>query len=90
MALNKDGAMFAYRMSKAAINAATKSMSVEFAELGIVTVALHPGWVKTDMGGPKAPLEVDEAMRQLWETVRALGAAQNGAFLDYQGNKLEW
>lgn len=82
--------MFAYRMSKAALNAATRSMSVEFGAHGMLAVAVHPGWVQTRLGGEKAPLQVDEAMADMWRTVQALGAPQNGAFLDWRGERIEW
>lgn len=90
MSANADGGNYAYRMSKAALNAATKTMSVEFAALGMISVALHPGWVRTDLGGPRAPLEVEPTMAELWTTLRAVGANHNGAFLDYRGERLEW
>lgn len=87
---NTEGAMFAYRMSKAALNAATKAMSCEFAAFGVLCVSMHPGWVRTRMGGTKAPLEVTDAMAQMWQTVQALGARQNGSFIDYRGERIEW
>lgn len=90
IAANTDGAHYAYRMSKSALNAATKAMSVEFKSLGIVAVVLHPGWVRTDLGGPRAPLEVDATVAEMWQTLAALSERQNGAFIDYRGERLEW
>ncbi len=54
---NTSGGMYIYRSSKAALNQVVKSLSVDFKSLGITVIALHPGWVKTDMGGPNAQLQ---------------------------------
>lgn len=56
----------------------------------ILCVALHPGWVKTDMGGSHAPLTVEESCREMTKTIFGLNESHNGGFIQYDGTKLEW
>jgi len=82
------GGMLPYRASKAALNMLVKSLSIEQAPRKVVCLALHPGWVKTDMGGPEAPLEAPDSIRQMRATIANATMADNGAYLDYRGEKL--
>ena len=79
-----------YRISKAALNMATKSMSVDFKNDSILCVAIHPGWVQTDMGGANADLDVEDSCKQMTQTIQALNESQNGAFIQYDGKSLPW
>ncbi|KXJ76421.1 hypothetical protein RP20_CCG009675 [Aedes albopictus] len=90
IAANTDGGLYAYRTSKAALNAATKSMSLDLKPNQIMAVALHPGWVRTDMGGSKAPLSVDQSCDGMVQTVMQLSEKHNGGFLQYDGKELPW
>jgi len=85
-----NGGNFAYRASKAALNSITKTMSAEFKGDKIMVVSIHPGWVKTDMGGPKAPLSVEESTNTTIKTLYGLKEEHNGAFIDYTGKPLPW
>lgn len=87
---NKQGGMYAYRLSKTALNAATKSMSVDLKGDKICCVALHPGWVKTDLGGSHAPLEIDSSCNEMIQTMFNLNESHNGTFIQYDGKKLAW
>lgn len=87
---NRSGNAYAYRMSKAALNMASRSLAVDLAEDGIISVVLHPGWVKTRMGGSGARLTVEEAVTSLIETIDGLGADQSGGFYDREGQPLPW
>jgi NAD(P)-dependent dehydrogenase (short-subunit alcohol dehydrogenase family) len=87
---NRSGDAYAYRLSKSALNMATKSMAVDLAADGIMAVALHPGWVRTDMGGPNARTPVDEAVRSLVRTIQSLTMDQSGGFYDSEGKPLPW
>jgi len=87
---NKDGGFYPYRCSKAALNAATQSMSLDFMNDGILAVAIHPGWCKTDMGGKNAPLDVDTATSSILKTLRGLTSEQNGAFIQYDGQSIAY
>ncbi|KAI8118914.1 C-factor [Lucilia cuprina] len=83
---NVEGGLYAYRTSKSALNAATKSLSIDLYANKILCVALHPGWVRTDMGGSNAPLDVEPTTAEIIETVMKFGAKHNGGF--YQYNEL--
>jgi len=79
-----------YRVSKAALNMLSKNQSLEYKNSNITTIALHPGWVKTDMGGVNAPLEPPEAIGKMLQVIDSLTPEQNGTFLSYSGETLEY
>lgn len=85
---NTTGDAYAYRMSKAALNMASKSMAVDLRGEGIISVVLNPGWVKTDMGGPSAPTPVEESVRRMLGIIDALTLEQSGSFIDYRGHTI--
>ncbi len=87
---NSGGGLYTYRMSKAALNAGLKSLSIELKPRAIAVAALHPGWVKTDMGGAGAEVGVAESVAGLRQVIAGLTPAKTGAFLDYRGNALPW
>jgi NAD(P)-dependent dehydrogenase (short-subunit alcohol dehydrogenase family) len=80
----------AYKVSKAALNMVTKAVSGEFADDGITVVSVHPGWVKTDMGGSGAPLTVDESISSVMKVISSLQKSQTGSFFSYDGTILPW
>ncbi len=79
-----------YAISKAALNMAVRLAAMPMAEHGIRSVALHPGWVKTDMGGPAAPLEAAESVAGMLRVMDALPDGACGDFIDYRGETLPW
>ncbi|MGL6291086.1 MAG: SDR family oxidoreductase [Silanimonas sp.] len=79
-----------YAVSKAALNMAVRLAAIPMAEQGIRSVALHPGWVRTDMGGPGAPLEAPESVAGMLAVVDTLPASARGDFIDYRGERLPW
>lgn len=87
---NDSGGMYPYRTSKAALNAATKSMSCDLKDGKILCISMHPGWVRTDMGGSKAPLDVDTSTQNIVQTLMALDASHNGGFFEHDGKPLPW
>lgn len=87
---NSSGRAWSYRISKAALNMATRNMAHELASRGITAVAMHPGWVKTDMGGPNAPLSIPDAVTSMVATIRGLGEDDGGRFIDREGHDLPW
>lgn len=87
---NDSGGMLAYRSSKAALNAAWRSLSIDWKDSGLTLAMLHPGWVKTDMGGPDAQIDAATSVAGLRKVITGLTAADSGSFLDYQGNRLDW
>lgn len=81
---------YGYSASKAALNMAAKVLSHELRPDGVCVAAISPGWVKTDMGTPEAPLEPNEVAEGIWAAVRGLEAGQSGAFLDWRGERIPW
>lgn len=81
---NTSGGAYGYRMAKAALNMANKSMSIDYQSKGLVAVVMNPGWVRTDMGGAGAPLHVEVAVRHMLETIDAITPDDNGKFLNYK------
>ncbi len=79
-----------YNISKAAQNMVTRLLAHAVAERGIVVLALHPGWVQTDMGGKDATLDAGSAVTGLLRTIDAADASTSGRFLDWQGRPLPW
>lgn len=80
----------AYRCSKAAVNMVVRAAACEFGPQGAIVVGLHPGWVRTDMGGPNAHLGVTESVEDLREVIAGLSEGSNGGFFDYSGRQLPW
>jgi len=79
-----------YNMSKAAQNMATALLARALAERGIVVAALHPGWVRTDMGGEGASLAPADAVAALLRVVGGLTDEDSGRFLDWRGRPVPW
>lgn len=75
---------------QAALNAATKSMSVDLKADGILVTCLHPGWVRTDLGGSNAPMEVDTSVGCILDTLSLLTEKHTGCFVQYDGKILPW
>lgn len=80
-----DFSRYAYSVSKAALNMWTRALANELKLEGIIVVALSPGWVRTDMGGPDATLSAGESARAIVQTVARLRPRQAGRFLDRHG-----
>jgi NAD(P)-dependent dehydrogenase (short-subunit alcohol dehydrogenase family) len=87
---NISGDWLAYRASKAALNAAWKTLAVDMAAAPISIAMLHPGWVKTDMGGGGAPLEPHESVAAMRRVIEGLSPRDKGAFLNHRGETLPW
>ncbi len=87
---NRSGGSYAYRMSKAALNMASRNLAIELAPEGIVAAAFNPGWVKTDMGGAGAPTDVAESVHALIARIDALDASSSGGFYDWKGPAWPW
>ncbi len=87
---NTSGGEYAYRMSKAALNMASRSMAVDLRGRGVISVVFNPGWVKTDMGGPSASLSVEQSVGALVARIDALTMAESGSFLNWRGQNYEW
>ena len=78
-----------YRASKAAVNSVLKDASLALAGQA-VCVAFHPGWVRTDMGGANADIDVTESVAGIRRTLAGLSESDNGSFFNYDGQPLAW
>jgi len=90
IALRQEFRTPSYAIGKAAQNMVTSLLSQALASRGIKVVALHPGWVRTDMGGDNAALSVAESVSGLLRVIDHLTPADSGRFLDWQGDPLPW
>lgn len=79
-----------YRLSKAAQNMATRLLAAALADRGISVLALHPGWVQTDMGGDGATLPAADSARGLLGVIDAATLKDSGRFLDWRGREVAW
>jgi len=84
------GATIPYSSSKAALNLLAKALSVQLASRGIIVVALHPGWVKTDIGGAGAPLSAPTSVRGLRKVIQSLKSKDSGKFFSHDGSTIPW
>ena len=87
---NGSGGSWAYRMSKTALNMASRNMGHELAREGITAVVIHPGWVQTDMGGSAAPLTIEEAVTSMAATMDRFTPEHSGGFYDRHGEPMPW
>ncbi|HEX8307779.1 MAG TPA: SDR family oxidoreductase [Allosphingosinicella sp.] len=87
---DSSGGYVGYRASKAALNAAWRALALGWRERPVTLVLLHPGWVQTDMGGPQAPLSVEESVAGMRAVIAGLGRSESGAFVDYRGAPIPW
>jgi NAD(P)-dependent dehydrogenase (short-subunit alcohol dehydrogenase family) len=87
---NSSGGSYAYRSSKAGVNAVMKSFSIDLAPRGITCVVVHPGWVRTDMGGAGGKLAPAESVKALRALIESLKAGDAGKFFNYDGSELPW
>ena len=90
MADNGSGGSYLYRSSKAALNAVMKSLAFDFARQGTGVLIFHPGWVRTDMGGPNGLIEVDESINGMRQQIERFDLSQTGSFIKYDGSSMPW
>jgi len=90
MADNGSGGSYVYRSSKAALNSAMLSAAIDLKPQGIKVAILHPGWVKTDMGGPNAEITTQQSADQLRKILSELDINTSGNFFDIDGSIIPW
>ncbi|KAI8877868.1 NAD(P)-binding protein [Backusella circina FSU 941] len=88
--LEKAGTNSAYKVSKTALNMITALFANALEVESFVVISIHPGWVRTDMGGQNAHLEVPDSVRHLISSITSLTTADNGRFLNYDGQSISW
>lgn len=87
---NGSGGYYPYRSSKAALNAVMKSLSIDLKPKKIGALILHPGWVKTDMGGPNAEITPAVSVRGMRNVIERFTLKDSGKFFNYDGKELPW
>jgi NAD(P)-dependent dehydrogenase (short-subunit alcohol dehydrogenase family) len=87
---NASGGSYPYRASKAGVNAVMKSFAIDLAPRGITCVVVHPGWVRTDMGGTGGKLAPAESVKALRALIDSLAPEHAGKFYNYDGSELPW
>jgi NAD(P)-dependent dehydrogenase (short-subunit alcohol dehydrogenase family) len=87
---NGSGGSYLYRSSKAAVNMVVKNLAIDLKPIGITAVVFHPGWVKTDMGGPNALISAEQCVSGIRQVIARLTIADSGKFFSYDGQVVPW
>lgn len=90
MTENTSGGGYIYRSSKAALNSVVKSLSNDLSSQGFTVLALHPGWVQTEMGGPNALIDTDTSALGLIKVIESSNIEVSGHFFNYDGSEIDW
>ena len=90
IARTSGGGWHSYKASKAALNMCTRLQAAELEADGVIVVAMHPGWVRTDMGGSSARLSTEASVAGMLEVIGNLSPDDAGRFLAYDGEELPW
>ena len=87
---NVRGRYYMYRSSKTALNACVKNLAIDYGPRGIACIAFHPGFVRTDMGGPNGAIDAPTSVTGLMKLLEAARPEHNGRFFEYTGIELDW
>ena len=87
---NQGGGAYIYRSSKSALNAAVKSLSIDLKSQGFTAAMLHPGLVRTDMGGPNGLIDTKTSVKGMVSVIDNITDEQSGQFLNYDGRVIPW
>ncbi len=91
IAATERGGSLSYRIAKAGVNMLSRSLAAELATEGIISLALHPGWVQTEMGGPNATLSIEDSADGIARVImNAKLETHSGRFFDWRGEALEY
>ncbi len=90
LADNTSGGSYAYRSSKAAVNMVVRSLALDLAPRGITCIVMNPGWVRTDMGGPRGTISPAESIKAMRSVIADLRPDDSGKFLNYTGKPYPW
>ena len=85
-----DGSALIYRSSKAALNNVVRGLSLALKADGLTAVAVHPGWVKTDMGGANAALTPERSIGAMRKVIAGLTPSDSGRYINYDGTEIPW
>lgn len=87
---NRSGGCYGYRLSKAALNMVTKNLANDLSSRGIIVISIHPGWVRTRMGGPVASISTKTSVSGMLDVLEGLTIKESGSFFNYKGEELPW
>ena len=87
---NRGGGSYIYRSSKTALNSVVRSLSVDLREEDFSVAVLHPGWVRTDMGGPNGLIDVTASVSGMMSVIEGLSPNDSGQFFNYDGSIIPW
>ncbi len=87
---NTSGGSYAYRASKSALNSAMRSLAIDLEKRGVTVILLHPGWVRTDMGGEGGLISTEESVSCLRGVLDRAGPGETGSFFDRDGSIIPW
>lgn len=87
---NTSGGSYIYRTSKTALNSMMRSLTHDLTSKGVSTLTLHPGWVRTDMGGSNAWINSSESVIGMIKQIKKLSKENSGQYLDYAGKTIKW
>lgn len=87
---NSSGGEYIYRSTKTALNMVVKSLAIDLRASGVTVASLHPGWVRTDMGGPRGLIDVQTSVAGLCQVIETLDLAHSGCFFAYDGSEIPW
>jgi NAD(P)-dependent dehydrogenase (short-subunit alcohol dehydrogenase family) len=85
---NTSGGIYPYRTSKTALNMVSKCLAVDLKPAAIKVIAVHPGWVQTDMGGPNALINTQTSVSNMIDTIKSVNDSTLGDFLNYDGKPI--
>ena len=81
---------YSYSASKAALNMYSLRLSHDLKDTGVIVIMLHPGWVKTDMGGPNADIAPQDSIKSMLQFIDTLTLDKSGGYYDYTGKTIPW
>ena len=87
---NRGGGSYVYRSSKSAVNIVMKSLAIDLEPKGIIVGLLHPGWVRTDMGGPNALISTEKSVSGMRQVIEELTHTDSGKFFAFDGQIIPW
>lgn len=87
---NSSGGSYVYRSSKSALNSVVKSLSHDIKTDNISVAAIHPGWVKTRMGGPNGLIDVETSVAGISQVIEQMNQQNSGQFVNYDGSTIPW
>ena len=87
---NTSGGSYIYRSSKTALNSMMRCLTHDLKNQGVATLTLHPGWVRTDMGGPGGWIDSFESVQGMIKQIDKLTIDDSGNYLDYAGKSINW